>query len=66
MSQIGFSQLDDMMSVFIDTELIGVIRKVGEGYLFVPGKRRRLMNADCLRAIAVKIEVMNMGVKNGR
>ena len=61
MSQIGFSQLDNLMSVFIDTELIGVIRKVDDGYLFVPGKRRRMMSADCLRAIAVKIEVMNMG-----
>jgi ferredoxin-fold anticodon binding domain-containing protein len=61
MSAIGFTIADvGVQNVFIDNEHIGVIREVKNKFMFTPGKKRLMMNASVLRAIAVKIETMEM------
>ena len=59
MNEIGFLPVEpSVLNVFINNEHIGVIRKVSEAYAFVPGKKRRTMSSEALRALAAKIEVM--------
>lgn len=59
MPEIGFTTTTPgFTSVFIDMEPIGVIRRGAYGETsFIPGKNRRPLSADALRAIAVKIEM---------
>lgn len=68
MCEIGFSTCcaADLISVFIDNVPVGVIRKLGDDYAFVPGKSRKTMSADALRAIAVKIEAMGFAATAAR
>lgn len=59
MNEIGFIPAElGVLNVFINNDHIGVIRKVNETFAFVPGKKRRIMSSDALRALAAKIEVM--------
>lgn len=59
MNEIGFTLADPgTLNVFINNDHIGVIRKVSGLFTFVPGKKRRNLGADALRALAAKIEMM--------
>lgn len=59
MNEIGFIPAHPgALNVFINNDHIGVIRQVDQAFTFVPGKKRRNMGADALRALATKIEMM--------
>jgi hypothetical protein len=60
--EIGFVVLHPgVLGVFISNEHVGQIRHVDGEHQFVLGKSRKPIDADSLRAIASKIEMMNHG-----
>lgn len=60
MREMGFiTMLPDVQGVFVDLQHVGTIRKHDGIYQFTLGKSRKPMDADTLRAIANKIEIMN-------
>lgn len=60
MREMGFiTMLPGVLSVFVNNEHIGTIRKFNGVHQFILGKARKPIDADSLRAIANKIEIMN-------
>lgn len=60
MREMGFiTMLPDVLGVFVDLNHVGTIRKHEGSYQFILSKSRKPMDADTLRAIANKIEIMN-------
>lgn len=65
MREMGFiTMLPDVLGVFIDSQHVGTIRHQDGIPQFILGKSRKPLDADSLRAIANKLDVMN-GAKNG-
>jgi hypothetical protein len=60
MREIGFiTLLPETFGVFINNSNVGTIRKHGDVFQFTLGKSRKPMDSEALRAIALKLEVMN-------
>lgn len=60
MREMGFiTMLPDVLGVFVNLKHVGTIRKQDGIHQFIVGKSRKPMDADTLRAIANKIEIMN-------
>lgn len=61
--ELGFINLHPgVLGVFVSNEHVGQIRQIeNNSPAFVMGKSRKPLDADTLRAIAVKMEVMKNG-----
>ena len=59
MNEMGFVPLHpDVLGVFVNNDPVGMIKKVNDVLMFIQTKERKPMTADALRAVAVKIEMM--------